>query len=102
MARVPDGPESNDPLDSEVTSKARQRRFTAEYELRMLREADALSESDSVGEMLRREGLDSSHLAKRGAPRGRQASLPVSLRRSAAANRRPAVRLLTRIGGSRG
>jgi transposase len=48
--------------DPEVTAKAKRRRFTAQYKLRVLREADALAETGGVGEMLRREGLYSSHL----------------------------------------
>jgi len=49
-------------LDPEVTAKAKRRRFTAEYKRRILREAEALVETGGVGEMLRREGLYSSHL----------------------------------------
>jgi transposase-like protein len=52
--------ESRDP---EVTAKAKRRRFTGAYKLRILREADALLETGGVGEMLRREGLYSSHLS---------------------------------------
>lgn len=47
---------------SEVTAKAKRRSFTAEYKLRILREADALAATGGIGEMLRREGLYSSHL----------------------------------------
>lgn len=50
-------------LDPEVTAKAKRRRFTAEYKRRILRAADALVETGGVGEMLRREGLYSSHLS---------------------------------------
>jgi transposase len=39
------------------------RRFTAEYKLRILQEADELAKVGGVGELLRREGLYSSHLA---------------------------------------
>ena len=49
--------------DPEVTAKAKRRRFSAAYKLRILREADALAEIGGVGEMLRREGLYSSHLS---------------------------------------
>jgi transposase len=49
--------------DTEVTAKAKRRRFTAEYKLRILREADALAETGGIGEMLRREGLYTSHLS---------------------------------------
>jgi len=36
--------------EPEVTAKAKRRRFSAEYKLRVLREADALAESGGVGE----------------------------------------------------
>jgi transposase-like protein len=49
--------------DIEVTAKAKRRRFTAQYKLRIVREADALAETGGVGEMLRREGLYTSHLS---------------------------------------
>ena len=48
--------------DPEVPEKARRRRFTAEYKLRILQEADACSEPGETGALLRREGLYSSHL----------------------------------------
>jgi len=48
--------------DSEVLEKPTRRRFTAEYKLRILREADACAQSGCVGALLRREGLYSSHL----------------------------------------
>lgn len=48
--------------DPEVTAKAKRRRFSAQYKLRILREADALAETGGIGELLRREGLYSSHL----------------------------------------
>jgi len=48
--------------DSEVSEKARRRRFSAEYKLRVLQEADACSEPGEIGALLRREGLYSSHL----------------------------------------
>ena len=47
----------------EVLEKAIRRRFTAEYKLRVLGQADACDRSGgSIGELLRREGLYSSHL----------------------------------------
>ena len=49
--------------DPEVRAKAKRRRFTGGYKLRVLRETDALGETGGVGEMLRREGLYSSHLS---------------------------------------
>jgi transposase len=57
-ARGPEGPP-----DPEVTERAKRRRFTAEYKLRILREADACKGDGDVGALLRREGLYSSQLA---------------------------------------
>ncbi len=48
--------------DPEVLAKPKRRRFTAEYRLRILEEADGCTESGEVGRLLRREGLYSSHL----------------------------------------
>lgn len=48
--------------DPEVTERAKRRRFTAEYKLRILREADACKGDGDLGGLLRREGLYSSHL----------------------------------------
>ena len=47
--------------DAEVSGKARRRQFTAEYKLRILKEADACKDGE-IGALLRREGLYSSHL----------------------------------------
>ena len=67
MTRMADGSEGLKDtvklVDSQVTAKAKRRRFTAEYKLRILREADALAETGGIGEMLRREGLYTSHLS---------------------------------------
>ena len=49
--------------DPEVTERAKRRRFTAEYKLRILREADTCKRDGDLGALLRREGLYSSHLA---------------------------------------
>ena len=49
--------------DPEVTERAKRRRFTAEYKLRILREADACKGDGDLGALLRREGLYSSQLA---------------------------------------
>jgi len=46
----------------EVMAKPVRRRFTAEYKLGVLRQADACSGRGEVGALLRREGLYSSHL----------------------------------------
>lgn len=49
-------------LDPEVPEKPTRRRFTAEYKLRILKEAEACSKPGELGALLRREGLYSSHL----------------------------------------
>ncbi len=56
-ARAPEGAP-----DPEVTERAKRRRFTAEYKLRILRKADACKGDGDVGALLRREGLYSSQL----------------------------------------
>jgi|PlaIllAssembly_1097288.scaffolds.fasta_scaffold504060_2 transposase-like protein len=48
--------------DPEVKDKAIRRRFTAEYKLRILNQADACIETGGLGELLRREGLYASNL----------------------------------------
>src|SRR5210317_1973244 len=52
------------PPDPEVVPKAKRRQFTARYKLRILEEADRCTERGQIGELLRREGLYSSHLSK--------------------------------------
>ncbi len=47
---------------TEVSQKPARRRFSAEYKLRILAEADRCTELGQIGEVLRREGLYSSHL----------------------------------------
>jgi transposase len=49
--------------DPEVSERPVRRRFSGEYKLRILREADACSETGELGALLRREGLYSSHLS---------------------------------------
>jgi transposase len=48
--------------DPELVERPRRRRFSAEYKLRVLREADACSRPGEIGALLRREGLYTSHL----------------------------------------
>ena len=48
----------------EVLPRARRRRFSAEYKLRIVREAEACRESGQIGALLRREGLYASMLAE--------------------------------------
>jgi transposase len=75
--------------DPELVERATRRRFSAEYKLAILREADACAATGEIGALLRREGLYSSHLAtwrkQRDAgsikalsrPRGRKPSNPL-------------------------
>ena len=51
-----------DPPDPEVVERPKRRRFSAEYRLRIVREADSYKEPGEIGALLRREGLFSSHL----------------------------------------
>jgi transposase-like protein len=48
--------------DPELVQQAKRRTFTAKYKARILAEADACSAPGEVGELLRREGLYTSHL----------------------------------------
>jgi len=48
--------------DPEVPEKASRRKFTADYKLRILKEAANCQQSGHRGALLRREGLYSSHL----------------------------------------
>ena len=52
-----------DPVDPEVPEAKARRRFTAQYKLRILEQADACTEPGQLGVLLRREGLYSSNLA---------------------------------------
>src|SRR5277367_1201528 len=47
----------------EVSSKPRRRRYSADYKVKILQEADACVERGAVSALLRREGLYSSHLS---------------------------------------
>jgi hypothetical protein len=50
--------------DPEPVEQPKRRTFSAEYKLRVLREAEACSEPGEIGALLRREGLYSGHLSK--------------------------------------
>jgi hypothetical protein len=50
--------------ESEVEAKATRRRFTAEYKLWVLEQADRCEKPGELGALLRREGLYSSHLTQ--------------------------------------
>jgi len=62
MTRSPKGQDGRVPPDPEVPERPKRRRFTAEYKLEILKEADACTEPGEIGALLRREGLYSSHL----------------------------------------
>ncbi len=49
--------------DVEVPEKAKRRRFTAEYKMRIVRASEQCTGFGELGALLRREGLYSSHLA---------------------------------------
>ena len=53
---------SGRPPDPEVTVRHARRRFTPRYKLEILRRADACTQPGQLGELLRKEGLYSSHL----------------------------------------
>ena len=48
--------------DPELVQRAQRRRYSAEYKLRIVREADACTAPGEVSALLRREGLFTSHL----------------------------------------
>ena len=50
--------------DPELAEQPKRRRFTAEYKLKVLREAEACTRPGQIGELLRREGLYSSLLSE--------------------------------------
>ena len=66
----------------EVVGKAERRRFTAEYKLKVLREADSCKQSGEIGAVLRREGLYWSNLITWRKPRegGELAGLSARMR----------------------
>lgn len=58
----PAGTSRATPPDPEVPAKVQRRRFSAEYRLRILKQADACKKPGELGALLRREGLYSSLL----------------------------------------
>ena len=62
-AASPEGvPGPGEVPDPELVEQAKRRTVTAEYKARILAEADACTRPGEVGELLRREGLYTSHL----------------------------------------
>jgi transposase-like protein len=76
MEAVPNKPSTLQ--DVQVSAKGRRRRFTAEYKLKIVREADACTKPGELGALLRREGLYSSHLVdwRRARERGELLNAP--------------------------
>ena len=64
--------------DVQVSAQTKRRRFTAEYKLKIVREADACSRPGELGALLRREGLYSSRLVdwRRARDRGELVNAP--------------------------
>ena len=72
----------------EVPERAKRRRFSAEYKLRVLQEAERCSPGEQ-GALLRREGLYSSHLSAWRRQRDDGALAPFSRKRGRKAKRTP-------------
>jgi transposase-like protein len=58
------GKQMSEGPDPEVVPRAKRRRFSAAYKLRILQEVDGATQHGEIGVLLRREGLYSSHLSK--------------------------------------
>ena len=63
MTRDESSKENEQKSSSEVKPRASRRRFSREYKLSVLAEADACKKPGELGALLRREGLYSSHLS---------------------------------------
>ena len=61
---VPSSSARRTPPDPAVPEKAKRRKFTAEYKVRILREVDRCKAPGEIGAILRREGLYSSLLTE--------------------------------------
>ncbi len=85
--------------DPEVSEKAGRRRFTAEYKLRILREAEGCETPGAVGALLRREGLYSSNLTtwRQQREQGALAALGPRVRGRRAAAAQPVVRRIAEL-----
>ena len=60
--RTQNGVSNQQQPQNEVTPKAKRRRFSASYKLRILEETDRCTQPGQIGALLRREGLYSSNL----------------------------------------
>ena len=66
-------PDEHKNIDTEVVAKAKRRFFTAEYKARILKEVQTCkADPGSIGALLRKEGLYSSHLTTWKKERDRQ------------------------------
>ena len=83
--------------DPEVVAKPKRRKFTAQYRLRILEEAESCTQPGEVGRLLRREGLYSSHLTewRRARREGSLQGLTPSKRGRKLAERNPSARRCT-------
>ena len=61
-SHTPNGVSNQQQPQNEVTPKAKRRRFSASYKLRILEETDRCTKPGQIGALLRREGLYSSNL----------------------------------------
>src|SRR3972149_6714116 len=85
--------------DPEVPEKAARRRFTAEYKLRILREAEGCETPGAVGALLRRGGLYSPNLTtwRQQREQGGQAALSPRVRGRRAAAAQPLIRRIAEL-----
>jgi hypothetical protein len=84
------------PPNPEVPSKAARRRFTAEYKLRILKQADACTELGKLGELLR--GRVCMHrISRHGVAKETKVSCLLLSPRSGAGRRQSAIRSLKRM-----
>ena len=83
--------------DPEVLPRAERRRFSGEYKLRILEEADRCTERGQIGALLRREGLYSSHLSTWRRQRTEGQLDALSPRKRGRKSQDPSVEELTRL-----
>src|SRR4051794_30106134 len=82
-------PAAQPAADPEVAAKAKRRKFSAEYKLAIVEEADRATDSGAIGGLLRREGLYSSHLVEWRRLRETGALSALSKKRGRKATRNP-------------
>lgn len=97
---APTGPDGRVPAErrtTEVPATARRRQFSAAYKLRILEAADACTDLGSIGALLRREGLYSSHLSAWRASRRKGSLAELSRTRGAKPKKSPETREVERL-----